>query len=114
MEKLPIEFKKKWVAALRSGEYKQTKGKLCGETEGVFGYCCLGVGYVVAKGINPFNTSSGYINGNKIDTEGIPQILIGDGHQDSGFGHQHRLELTKMNDSGKSFSEIADYIEANL
>lgn len=26
--KLPEEFKNKWVAALQSGEYKQTKGEL--------------------------------------------------------------------------------------
>ena len=30
---------KKWVRALRSGEYSQTTGKLQGE----FGYCCMGV-----------------------------------------------------------------------
>ena len=33
------EIKEKWVAALRSGEYQQTKGYLHNEE----GYCCLGV-----------------------------------------------------------------------
>jgi hypothetical protein len=33
------EIKEKWVAALRSGEYKQTKGYLHNEE----GFCCLGV-----------------------------------------------------------------------
>jgi hypothetical protein len=33
------ELKQKWLAALRSGEYKQARGYL--KTE--FGYCCLGV-----------------------------------------------------------------------
>jgi hypothetical protein len=32
-------IKEKWVAALRSGEYKQTKGYLRNKK----GYCCLGV-----------------------------------------------------------------------
>lgn len=38
-KKLPVEFKTKWVEALRSGEYQQTKEYL--HSEG--GYCCLGV-----------------------------------------------------------------------
>ncbi len=33
------EIKQKWVAALRSGEYKQGQGELNGDG----GYCCLGV-----------------------------------------------------------------------
>src|SRR5271165_2259693 len=32
---------KKWVAALRSGKYKQTRGRLHNKRGG--GYCCLGV-----------------------------------------------------------------------
>ncbi len=34
-------IKKKWVAALESGKYKQTRGYLKNEKGG--GYCCLGV-----------------------------------------------------------------------
>lgn len=37
--KLKPEIKKKWVAALRSGEYKQARRLL----HGGGGYCCLGV-----------------------------------------------------------------------
>ena len=33
------EIKEKWIAALRSGEYRQTKGRL----HDANGYCCLGV-----------------------------------------------------------------------
>lgn len=35
----------KWVTALRSGQYEQTRGRLTGEThvDGRIGYCCLGV-----------------------------------------------------------------------
>ena len=33
------EVKDKWVAALKSGKYKQGRGQLNGES----GYCCLGV-----------------------------------------------------------------------
>lgn len=39
------EIKRRWVAALRSGKYKQGEGSLCtaGETGAADTYCCLGV-----------------------------------------------------------------------
>jgi hypothetical protein len=37
--KLVPEVKAKWVAALRSGKFKQTEGRLADER----GFCCLGV-----------------------------------------------------------------------
>lgn len=43
------ELKQKWVAALRSGEYKQGKGKLLYHENGETSYCCLGVLCEVAK-----------------------------------------------------------------
>ncbi len=53
-EKLPQEFKKKWVDALRSGEYQQGKGYLMyrGGSNKKDEYCCLGVACVIA-GIEP-------------------------------------------------------------
>lgn len=40
-KKLPSEFKAKWIAALRSGEYKQGKINLYTPFQNT--YCCLGV-----------------------------------------------------------------------
>lgn len=40
------EVKEKWIAALRSGEYRQARGVL---NDGQGGYCCLGVLCEVAK-----------------------------------------------------------------
>lgn len=43
---MKAELKAKWVAALRSGDYRQVNGSLKEELEagtGEFGYCCLGV-----------------------------------------------------------------------
>lgn len=37
--KMPVAMKDKWVAALRSGKYKQSQGKL----KHLGGHCCLGV-----------------------------------------------------------------------
>jgi hypothetical protein len=39
--RMPVEAKAKWVAALRSGQYKQAKGILYNASTD--GYCCLGV-----------------------------------------------------------------------
>ena len=105
--KLPAEFKKKWVAALRSGEYKQGMGLLKGEdwNGGPFSYCCLGVACEVAgcKNIDgPFIRKGAGIRG----ITKLPKILIGDdGLPD---------KLAKMNDFGKSFKQIANWIEKNL
>ena len=42
--KMNPEFKALWVEALRSGKYKQGKGKLRqGDEHDGFSYCCLGV-----------------------------------------------------------------------
>lgn len=41
---MKTEIKDRWLEALRSGEYKQGKGRLVKETDdGTFNYCCLGV-----------------------------------------------------------------------
>jgi len=43
---MPKKLLRKWLKALRSGKYKQGKGKLYGEGR----YCCLGVLQKVADG----------------------------------------------------------------
>jgi hypothetical protein len=50
--KLPIEIKTKWIAALRSGEYKQAKHELHDGR----GFCCLGV---LAEVLEPGVTKAG-------------------------------------------------------
>lgn len=48
MNKLNPEFKSKWIAALRSGQYIQTVDVMKSNS----GYCCLGVACVVL-GVEP-------------------------------------------------------------
>lgn len=101
-QKLPKEFKEKWIAALRSGEYKQGRCQL--EREGK--YCCLGVACVIAdKNINIMNYQ--YI---PEDNKEVPYLLKGrDGD------NIIVAILTNMNDQEmRSFTEIADWIEENL
>lgn len=101
MEKLPIEFKEKWVAALRSGEYKQTTCQMFGSDGS---YCCLGV---AAHLLGMTDVSADpYMK--------LPEAING------GFENPTAKYLMQMNDGNGSFtesapfSEIADYIEANL
>lgn len=101
--KLPKEITEKWVTALRSGEYGQTTRLL---TDFNDNYCCLGV---LCKTLNVSDEDIGYNNKSCIafgqgSIVGIPKGL------DEGL---HKI-LTEMNDSGKSFSEIADWIEENV
>lgn len=108
-QKLDPEFKARWIAALRSGDYLQTKEVMHDGT----GYCCLGVACVVA-GIKPkglvVDKREGYTDE---DISKYPKLLYGSAQE-----NQIVKILTAMNDgnsmSRRSFSEIADYIEQNL
>ena len=97
-----------WVTALRSGKYKQQQGTLKGEE----GYCCLGV-FCSINGkepeVSPFlYDEKGEQMIDDLD-EGDKELysfckkLIGDP-----FLYAAAIE---MNDEGKSFERIADYIE---
>jgi hypothetical protein len=110
-QKLDPEFKAKWTAALRSGEYKQGKGVLNSKADNSF--CCLGVACHLALGAVPV----GYFFIPKDDptfsTATVPEVLRG---ADGVAG-----KLATMNDGAgefacdqKSFLEIADWIDANL
>lgn len=115
MEKLPKEFKEKWIAALRSGEYKQGTDILYDANCDCF--CCLGVAGLVCgadKGMMHQATLFGTYEpisegGHEIPApDGLPENLIHRKYND--LAHT----LSSMNDGGKSFSEIADWIEENL
>lgn len=113
--KLPEEFKKKWVAELRSGKHKQGQDVLYNANEDCF--CCLGIAGLVC-GVDKVSMHKATLfgtyepvseGGYEIPApDGLPEILIHRKYED--LAH----ELSCMNDAGKSFAEIADYIEANL
>lgn len=103
--KLPEEFKTKWIAALRSGEYKQGNESLYNPSNNT--HCCLGVACRVAGEDPLMSDEDGFIEGLEL----VPEIL----HGDCGIPEK----LAYMNDaihgeSHHSFDEIADWIEENL
>jgi hypothetical protein len=102
----------KWCQALESGEYPQTRGWLhtltdWGDEETPPGYCCVGVACELAgleqglPSIDDFQVVS--YDG---ELEGAPDVL------NEWAGELDWKELYKMNDSGKSFTEIATHIRA--
>lgn len=106
--KMDPTLKAQWLKNLRSGEYNQGPDVLRRNDER---FCCLGV---LCDTINP--------NG----WEPAPgrYRFVGSGEPNEfrtcDFKHHDILDLdaenvlVRMNDSGKSFAEIADWIEENL
>ena len=104
-EAMQPKLKKKWLKALRSGEYRQTTRKLKSRN-GAF--CCLGV-LCDIQGAK-WDWSSGEYS--TLGMTGRPPTKYRGGHTDF-------QELIYLNDGAfankkHSFSEIADYIEKNL
>lgn len=104
----PIKFK--WIKALRSGRYKQTKTYLKREVDkGKFEYCCLGVLCTVEKIKNKKSLDGGY------EFDGAKAILTATLLNEFRLTEKQQDILTDMNDSeNKNFKEIADYIEKHL
>lgn len=106
-------LKEKWLKALRSGKYKQGTRLLRYGDDGDK-FCCLGVlcdiqGRRWRQNKKPF---AGYsiVTEGEFDATGTKDTRL---LQDVG-GHFYAVELMDMNDGGKSFDQIADWIEENL
>jgi len=120
--KLPEAFKQQWLAALRSGDYTQTKDALRDDR----GFCCLGVACDIhnpSQWGEPNGTGSraaasgdyGFPGFDDIPLEALTVLrqleYIEDGIT---MGNSLMRRLSVLNDDGKSFAEIADWIEENL
>lgn len=89
------ELLKRWITALRSGDYEQHRGSLCSEDGG---FCCLGVLRDIEPSIKVHSLHPSELLGN----DSLLQHMGGDIQQ---------RELAEKNDHGMPFPEIADYIE---
>lgn len=114
--RMPKNLLKRWLKALRSGEYKQASGTLYNTKTG--GFCCLGVLQHVASGGKCEVDDDGYF-------ECVPSS---DWYSSNAIDIPEEIECTlmRMNDGklvltepgnkrvGKrKFPAIADYIEKN-
>lgn len=103
--KFTQEFKDKWIAALRSGDYKQCKMNLY---DGV-GFCCIGVAGKVCGMSEAELYNQEWIWDGMAGSRRVPSIIVG---SDS---DSNTIEcLSSMNDAGTSFNTIADWIEENM
>lgn len=105
-----IENTKKWIEALRSGEYPQ--GKLALRTADNH-YCCLGVACDILEGgkwKNPHNETHNYIGQDGESATALPDF---EREIDLGVSNNLMNELVHMNDDDDaSFKEIAEYIKS--
>lgn len=115
-ESIPIDEKQfiKWIQALRSGEYKQTRSTL----QDKHGFCCLGVGCKVLipkkmRATSPEGVMTGLLPDSQI---AAPQWLK---TIDEDFAKKTKKSLSDLNDNGLgvdkeglTFDEIADLLEA--
>ena len=98
------ELKSKWIKALRSGKYKQGKGRL--KKNGKF--CCLGV---LRDVVNPKDRrgENGMLSPKQLDEFGLTdnkQNFLASRNDGLGMQNPDRLQW--------NFNQIADYIQANL
>jgi len=104
-KRMDAKLKAKWVKALRSGNYPQTTNALRDE----HGYCCLGVLCDVSD-YGGWVLEGGYmVDGTYMEAE-----LGAAGRHIFGVPDKVETMLIQMNDGGKTFKQIADYIEKNL
>ena len=111
------ENAKKWVAALRSGEFKQGYGTLGGPWNG---YCCLGVACVVFERETgkklPKRSNRKYATNQLIGPMDDVRRWIGLSTPYGVFAEEAGIPsdtLAAINDSEKfGFNEIADIIES--
>lgn len=108
-----------WVKALRSGKYNQIQGCLRNDK----GFCCLGVLSELAvdagiieeakkdklSGIYTYETVGTMVLLHKVRNWAGMKFAAGSTtNQD---GEMEDISLSEMNDNGKTFLEIADFIE---
>lgn len=131
------EIKRKWVAALRSGEYRQAKDYLARTNDDgqVVGYCCLGVLCEIAvqeEAIAPpspinYEGSLWYDGDDVVLPESVaawagldsedPAVPRPEGareHPSFLSRGEDKTTLASLNDGGFTFAQIADLIEEHL
>lgn len=103
------KIKKQWIEALRSGEYKQGKNYLRNIENN---FCCLGV--LTDLYCKEKNEEWELIE--KTYYFDVSKVFLSEKVEGwSGLQNEYSIgTLMTMNDSGKTFKEIADYIEKKL
>ena len=109
-------MKEKWIAALRSGEYKQCQGEL---KDSIGAHCCLGVLLETQGWKQTTFYKDKSIFSNYVSQKGVinreENELDEDTADSFGLNRQQQVKLMKLNDdTGWSFNLIARWIENHL
>jgi hypothetical protein len=107
---MDLKIKEKWIAALRSGEYIQGKNFLRTVNNE---FCCLGVLAEVC-GINSVINNDEDAYHYDFDSTPLTAYPSIDFLFSVSLDNDDAEYLTKLNDAGSSFDEIADYIKEKL
>lgn len=115
--RMPADVAAKWMAALRSGEYKQAYGALSVGN----GYCCLGVLQMVVSGlVERFDSGASdgapspcWLRDNNIQFFDVDTHTFAVSNNPSFYMHEiGRTSAAELNDSqDKTLAEIADILE---
>lgn len=113
--KMDPDTKVKWVAALRSGTFRQGTGFLAAKRgDEKFGHCCLGVLCAITPKVKSAGEISrgvrAYRYGGSVSDAFLPKPFA----EAVGLDQATQDRLANMNDNGLSFDEIADWIDENL
>ena len=122
---MDAEIKKKWLAALRSGEYRQTKGYLRRtDIDNVYPrFCCLGVLTDLfikehpnnSKWRNQKSVSCPILNGKSCGGIQLPLPVQRWASLNTYSPRaKNKKYLSTMNDGGMNFDQIADAIEESF
>ena len=118
------EVKTALCSALRSGEYKQGRNVLKKiDRDGVTRHCCLGV--LTELYVDTKHVKEGWKKPRRILDDRRVQVYPYGRQKDwdmpkkairnwAGIDAEQTRHLAGMNDKGRSFKQIADYIEKNL
>jgi hypothetical protein len=111
IKKLPVnKLRAKWIAALRSGKYKQGVNRLRTQDNC---FCCLGVAADILGPGNWEQKDFEWLYRVNALTRPREVDLSISMLQRFGLDKSDQEKLVSMNDDGKSFSEIANYIETS-
>lgn len=106
---------RQWINMLRSGEYTQGRHRLRSKRQTNDEFCCLGVLCDIAptvewqpapKGVDAYNATVG-VHKSAIS---LPKPVL----WLAGLTEKQESELIELNDDGKGFEEIAQYLERLL
>jgi len=113
---MKASIKKRWLEALNSGDYKQGRGNLRTDDN----FCCLGVlcDLYDKKGWKILNDSEGdyyaYLSGSATATLPLKVMEWAGLKQDNPHIPDGKPNLATLNDSGKTFKQIARIIKKYL